>query len=569
MLTDIAKWFGRASILLVPLLFLMGAGTFDPSNKSPNIGLTGSNLIATDVGSNPGSTAFTPLHTYYMAASGCNDSNNGTSTSTPWCTPNHSLVCGDVILANSGTYNGDFSNWGTVSSCPSTSAGIDGTGGINVAVLLCAGSDIESCKVDCATGACNGGNVGAGGRGANSAVMNVNKNFWAISGWAGTASGPGARGFQMDACLTTSTIIHHIAFINSKIVNADDGWDTDDCGYGHAVPGNGVDYAAAVGLIVQNAAQDQICVAAVDFVGPASIDANSGTHTYIRGNFIWNSQSTNCINVSDSEAIMLDTIDAHAYSGKIVIADNLIWMSMRNCIQVFYQQAAANTPIVNIYNNTCYADLTNTGSADFADGEINLNTTGSSPAPQFVVTLQNNIAVTNRTTSGTFPSTIYGLLVGGALWNLTDGGIGNENIILSPGQTSCVGASCDAGNNQVSFNGNGLGTNTYTNPSFTNPSHLLASLSGAPNCTGFVNTTLCMGWNANTTTLTSLTPISDLTPTAGGMTGKGYRRPSTTCVTDADFPAWLKGVVYLRASGWTNGATIAQYHDLITTACGL
>ena len=151
-------------------------------------------------GASPNSVPLTPLHTYYMAASGCNDSNNGTSAGSPWCTPNHSTVCGDVIIAAAGTYNGDFATWGTVSSCPSTSGGIDGTGGIYAAVLLCGASDLGSsgCIVNCATGACNTGHTGSGGSAASHAMMNVNASNWAVIGWNGTGNGTTARGFQVD-----------------------------------------------------------------------------------------------------------------------------------------------------------------------------------------------------------------------------------------------------------------------------------------------------------------------------------------------------------------------------------
>jgi hypothetical protein len=85
--------------------------------------------ITVTIGTEP---EFVPLHKYYMAPSGCSDSNNGTSPATPWCTPNHNVVCGDVIIAAPGTYSsGQFGgNWGSVSNCPSTTGGIDGAGGI-------------------------------------------------------------------------------------------------------------------------------------------------------------------------------------------------------------------------------------------------------------------------------------------------------------------------------------------------------------------------------------------------------------------------------------------------------
>src|SRR5215475_503771 len=92
---------------------------------------------------------FTPLHLYYLSSTG-SDSNNGLSPSSPWLTAHHNLQCGDVVIAAAGTYTNNFSSqsFGTVANCPSTSAGIDGTGGINFATILCAGPDLEACKVN-------------------------------------------------------------------------------------------------------------------------------------------------------------------------------------------------------------------------------------------------------------------------------------------------------------------------------------------------------------------------------------------------------------------------------------
>src|ERR1700723_802852 len=69
------------------------------------------------------SVPFVALHTYYMSPTG-SDSNNGLTAATAWATPNHAVVCGDVIVAAAGNY-ASMSHWGTVSACPSTSGGID------------------------------------------------------------------------------------------------------------------------------------------------------------------------------------------------------------------------------------------------------------------------------------------------------------------------------------------------------------------------------------------------------------------------------------------------------------
>jgi hypothetical protein len=72
-----------------------------------------------------------------------------------------------------------------------------------------------------------------------------------------------------------------------------------------------------------------------------------------------------------------------------------------------------------------------------------------------------------------------------------------------------------------------------------------------------------MGWNANTSTLTTPSIISDLVPTASGTSGKGYQKSSTTCAANADYPIWLKGIVYLQ---W-NGSTLSENSGLITRPC--
>jgi len=100
-----------------------------------------------------GDFAFTPLHLYFIDNALGSDGNDGTAPVSggghgPWLTPNHSVVCGDVILVKAGSNSGGWTGgqWGTVSGCPSTSAGIDGNGGIQFAVVLCAGATLGTCN---------------------------------------------------------------------------------------------------------------------------------------------------------------------------------------------------------------------------------------------------------------------------------------------------------------------------------------------------------------------------------------------------------------------------------------
>lgn len=47
-------------------------------------------------------SSFAKASTYYLSPSG-SDSNSGQSANAPWVSPNHSLNCGDVIVAAPGT----------------------------------------------------------------------------------------------------------------------------------------------------------------------------------------------------------------------------------------------------------------------------------------------------------------------------------------------------------------------------------------------------------------------------------------------------------------------------------
>ena len=186
------------------------------------------------------------------------------------------------------------------------------------------------------------------------------------------------------------------------------------------------------------------------------------------------------------------------------------------------------------------------------------------------MSVTNNIAFKNdRTISGT-EDRPYAVDVRFSVPNITFGGTGQENVFNSA-QTSCRGAAgpygaCDSAFS-VLLDDQPLpsGANFYgTSPGFINPTDLLANHTGAPDCTGFISITSCMGYNAYTQTVTSLSVIEDLTanPNCGGVTGrcvgKGYQLPSTNCVTSSstgfggriynDYPAWLKGIVYLHST---------------------
>jgi hypothetical protein len=553
-----------------------------------------------------------------------NDSNNGTSPSTPWATPNHNVVCGDVIIAAAGSYP-DLQAFGSVSSCPSTSGGIDGTGGVYFATLLCGGASVGDCYITTKTNTSG-----------NTTAIELGSSNWAVEGWYINTSAQG-RAFESYACTYGIGLVHHIAFINDISANNLDGYDTNDCG--QDVPSNtlpspvGTDYFATVGSIAQNSAQDGICLAAIDIVGPGNIDTSAGTHFFLYGNFSYaNVNLGGCRSQYDTEDYMFDTWDAHNTNSQGIFANNIGFGADRYCFQVFEQTNSAPTPTIKIFNNTCYADATHTG-GDYLDGEINIVSSSSSAPISFIIRSYDNIAQQPLSISNG-NGQVAAYVVGNTITNYVDGGSGLQNVFRA-NNSSCLAPYCNSTYDAESFATIAmLGNDIYADPAFTNTTDLLANRLGVPNCSSFANTTECMGYNPNTKLLTTPSIISDLqSSTYSGVggealgVGKGYQLPSTTCAEETNFtgsistttltisgvggiplgigqqvigagvtpntiitagsgtswtvnhsqnvgleamgatnyPYWLKGIVYLH---W-NGSSLTENADLVTKPCGL
>jgi hypothetical protein len=480
---------------------------------------------------------FTPLHTYYISPTG-SDSNNGTSQSTPWASINHSVNCGDVIIALTGSYT-TLGTSGTVSSCPSTSGGIDGTGGIYFAVVLC------------------GGNLFTCTSSSTSTFANVTSSNWAVEGFVHSPSSGRPVSFFANG---TAGVIHHVAFINNIAYATGAGFVAGANNTNHDVPGStSTDYVAFVGNIAQNAEKNTVCTAAMTIVAPATIDNNAGTHFLMYGNFSYYEPSNGCS--SDEESFMFDTFDAHGVTNQSVMLNNVGWSAYRFGTQIFFQNFNGVTGLTDyieyntLYNNNLQNSNANTGSLNIQQD--------NSTAPTIIQ--YNNISLD--------PSIGCAGLVGGAsgpssLANVNTGTTGNENVLFNS----------NTGHSTCAFNGYTYSTHNFlTNPNFNNTTDLLTNwTTGAPSCSSFVTVTACMGWNAQTRVLTTLTPVYDLTPTCGSnCTGKGYQYPSTTCVNSGStgfgatvnslYPTWLKGIVYLHY----NGSTITENTDLVTVPCGM
>jgi hypothetical protein len=425
-----------------------------------------------------------PAATYYLApaSAGGSDSNSGLSANVPWLTPNHSVNCGDVILAApSNAYaatNFRVNEWGTV-SCAS---------GNNVAWLKC--QVFDACKIT----------INSIGHNA----MTPSQSYWGVQGWEVTATT-----FSGNQCFeafppNSSTTVHHIIFANNIANGCGDG------AFTTGASGNaGVDYLAIVGNIAYNGAQDNAnCYSGIDVFFPANFDAAPGTHIYIGGNFAWGNIDPNpcgAMAPTDGHGIFFDTVNALKYKGQILIENNISVFNGASGIHIF--DNAGNSPNAAIYirNNTTYGNQTGAINASPC-AEVTLSSSLSTTVSMNLVQASGSSACN---VSGS-PQPLFALGVSSP--DSTD--VLKSNFIYS-----------QTGNNTAgSGSGFSYGSNTVgTNPDLANPVN-----PPAPNCGNSASVPACMA-----------TVVADFTPKAAAAAPYGYQTPSSTQTFDPLFPQWL------------------------------
>jgi hypothetical protein len=518
------------------------------------------------------STPFRALHIYYISTNG-NDGHAGTSPSTAWATPNHSVVCGDVIIAAAGNYNSNqffLGRWGAVSNCPSTSGGIDGTGGVQFAVVLCAGPNLGDCNVN--------------GRGVEAFRPDV--GHWAIEGFNGTQA-TNAEGGCFSAENDNHAVERYVAFINDIASTCDlAGFDASGGGLSNA---GSFDYIAAVGVVSFDGANSisPYCGSGISF-GPGTPDSGSGPHVFIDGYFgAYNTNATgmgqcavsgnSSFPHSDGEGVIFDTYAmgyAHGFNKLVVLENSVIWRSGNACIEVFPagNQTTDDLAQYVIFNVTCYANNQDPR-ASCGGGELFLNQIYPSGTGSYNVA--NSLFVSTQATcggaAGATPfrramalatggvagaNTVYGAQIGeinSAPGFPTVTIQGNYIWQSHPPTTTTVGPP----NTLVYLNGVSnspwiYGTNTYNDPGLMRPDSLFSS---SPDCSAYNNVTDCM--------LTGYSVYINVKPTLA-PTFMGYQPPGS-CTPDAYYPTWLKGVVYLH---W-NGSAITENTGLVNKPCGM
>jgi hypothetical protein len=423
--------------------------------------------------------------TYYLSPYG-SDSNSGKSTSASWISPNHSLNCGDVIIAAAGT-NYSASNfytgrWGTV-NCPAAN---------NVAWLTCA--TFDACKINT----------------SSEAGMWVDKSYWGVSGWEITTSASDTYGtcFIAQPNWSSPIEIHHIIFANN-IANG-----CAQAGFGNVNRGSiGVDYLTVIGNIVYNGAQgNQSCASGISVFQPVQSDSAAGTHIYVAGNFVYdNIVPSECGGqpATDGNGIIFDTFDGsqgglpHPYAAQAVAANNIVVGNGGKGIEVFNNSAGSSHAAIYVKQNTSWGNLADPHQTGYGCGDVSVKVSKDTQ-------LSNNLMST-RSATGCGGHPIYAVSV--AEVDGSDSIAGNFIYGYNGYNTFAY----DSGG--FAFGSNDLSVS----PNFTNP-----YVPGAPKCGGTANVPGCMA---------SVT--AGFVPKTVSAQAFGYQKPSSTSIHDPLFPRWL------------------------------
>lgn len=446
--------------------------------------------------------------TYFLAtaAGGGSDSNSGTSSGSPWLTPNHALNCGDLISAAASTAyvssNFSSSSWGVV-SCPSSN---------NVAWLKCA--TFDACKITETGGAY---------------VMNVGQSFWGVQGWELSATTTD----NFNSCFTVNSnngvSVHHIIFANDISKNCEGG------GFGFADHSTSIswDYGVMIGNWAYNSATGtSLCYSGFSVYQPIALDTLPGTHIYIAGNIANDNVDGNMCGGgvgTDGEGITLDTLDfsqggGSAYTQQVVVDNNITIFNGNAGINEF---GGGNT-LAHVYirHNTVYGNQTDVNQSDTFCGQVII--AGSTNGARLTEGYQNLVmtqAATAPACGGSNPVYTWSA----SLNNTTDHVYNNYLYSAAGNNTQVI-------NNAGSF-AYGPNNTTGTNPSFVNPVD-----PGAPSCGSASSVPNCMA-----------TVIANFTPTTAAAKAYGYQIPSTTSIYDPLYPQWLCTVTNLPTGLVTPG----------------
>jgi hypothetical protein len=436
--------------------------------------------------------------TYYMSTSG-NDANNGTSVGTPWLTPNHSVNCGDIIIAAAGAYteaNLTYNKWG-VATCAA---------GNNVAWVKCV--TFDACTVN-----------SNGGQG-----IDIDESYWGIQGFEDDGNSAGVTCFSAYAGHGAGTgTIHHIIFANDI---------AQGCGQGGFTAGPngiyGVDYFVVIGSIAYGTdGSGTNCNSAINVYEPVASDTLPGTHYYLAGDFAWDNVDGNPCNgggPTDGEGMFFDSVDGSqtglsAYTPQMVMDNSITFLNGGRGAMVFQNIVGGPNAHIFFRHITAWGNNKDTNQNATNCGEIETVTAFNTQVTQ-------SIGVTNAST-GCGANTIYGLSV----------------IIQKTGDVDTNDYAYSASGNYTTDGGQGFtfGPNIFTtNPVLSNPGD-----PGAPSCSSASSVPNCMA-----------TVIANFAPTAQAAKAYGYQAVVTACASDPLYPQWLNTVTNLPTGLVTPGCKL-------------
>ena len=425
--------------------------------------------------------------TYYLApaANGGSDGHNGLSYGSPWLTPNHTLNCGDVILAEASTAyqsnNFNSGHWGYV-YCPNSN---------NVAWLQC--ETFDACKIW-----------------SSNEGINVDRSFWGVQGWEVTVAS-GTNGFCFGAGPSSSNWvnIHHIIFANNIANQCQAG------GFVTYPSGNvGVDYVNIIGNIAYNAIEgsDQ-CYNAISVFEPVQSDWNSGTHIYVADNIVWgNYQPNYCGGVQawGGDAIIFDTFDgsvtglANPYGAQAVAQNNIVLSNGGHGVEVQNNvKGSYHAPIYLKYNTSWNNEIKYNQQENHLCAEVLLNSA-------YNVQEEYNLVSTSGATecAGNPMYALSAYNVNSTVWSYDNFAYGYN------GQNTY----------KYAYGSFGYATNNILGqwPYLHNP-----YTPDAPYCPGTGTVSNCMGWL-----------MTNLTADASAAPGHGHQWPGNKPY-DPLFPQWL------------------------------
>ena len=365
-------------------------------------------------------------------------------------------------------------------------------------------------------------------------AMGISQSYWGIQGWVISVST-----FSTNQCFNAfppnnTTQIHHVIFANNIANGCGDGAFT--IGGIQGPPNYGVDYAVFIGNIAYNGAQDNgECYSGIDMIPPTNSDTLPGTHIYIAGNFVWGNVDPNpCAGglPTDGQGISLDSPALTAYSGQIVIDNNISVFNGGTGIQSFLN--TGNNPNAKIYlrHNTTFGNQTGSINANPC-AEINLNQSLSSEV------YSNLVQAGTNTCQGSVAEYALGMYKPDS----TDQLYNNYIYNAAGNNTTGSGAGFSFGPNNTTGN----------NPNFKNPVK-----PGPPSCGGASSVPNCMA-----------TMIANFTPTNPAAAPYGYQVPSAARTYDPLFPQWLCSVTNLPPGLVTMGCLAQSSAPATPTITGI